>query len=99
LFEHNEGFVGLPSMANADIPGITSSYTSPDDPSSIFSSTSIFFLFLVMVLGGLFYKMRNRKSSTDDEYIKADEGKGVYEKFFNPFNRNKDNDDDFDKVL
>ena len=85
-------------MAQEDIPGITSSYHSPAGSYDIFSSTSIFFLFLMMVLGGLFYKMRNKKA-TDDEYVKQDQGNGVYEKFFNPFNRKRDGDDDFDKVL
>lgn len=97
MFDHNEGFVGLPSLENEDIPGITSSYIS-QEPSSYFSSSSLFFLLLMFALGGMFYKMR-KKTVNEDDFVKAEDNP-VYEKFFNPFNRrNKDNDDDFDKVL
>lgn len=85
-------------MENEEIPGITTTYYSPE-PSSMFSMTNVFFLFVVMLLGALFYKMR-KKNKNDDEYefVKSDKN-SAYEKFFNPFNRKKDNDDDFDKVL
>ena len=52
----------------------------------------------MFALGGMFYKMR-KKTVNEDDFVKAEDNP-VYEKFFNPFNRrNKDNDDDFDKVL
>ena len=87
----------MPGFDFENIPGITSTYIDNEAATdSMFSSWNIFFLFLVVVLGGIFYKMRNRKVG-DDEFVKT-EDKGVYEKFFNPFNR-KDGDDDFDKVL
>ena len=89
--------MGLPGFESDDIPGITSSYIDNEATDSMFSSWNIFFLFLMMVLGGIFYKMRNRKPE-DDEFVKTSDDRRVYEKFFNPFNR-KDHDDDFDKVL
>lgn len=99
LFEHNEPYFGIPSFDNVEIPGVTSQYVSPVD-NGLFSSTNIMFLLIVMLLGGLFYKQRNKRTGqADDDFSKLDQ-KPMYEKFLNPFNRrNPDGDDDFDKVL
>jgi len=56
-------------------------------------------MLLVLMLGGLFYRSRKKKD-TEDEYVKAtSDSNKIYEKFYNPFNRKNDKDDDFDKVL
>ena len=65
------------------------------------TESNVFMVFMVLLLGALFYKFRNKKKNVDDEYVKADqEDKGILSSLTNPFNRKKDNDkDDFDKML
>ena len=91
--------MGRLGFDEVDIPGITSYYTEP--AYDFFSATNVFLLFFVLLMGGIFVKMKNKKNNTDDEYVKttSGNGKGIVDYLKNPFNRKNDKDDDFDKVL
>jgi len=60
-----------------------------------------------LVLGAIWYKMRNKKKSEDDEFVKIDDSNSLLSKLINPFNRepkddkdkDKYNDDDFEKRI
>ena len=59
-------------------------------------------VFIMLVLGGLFFRHRNNKHKLNycDDFQKAGDDKNILEQLYNPFNRNReDKDDDFDKVL
>ena len=92
---------------NANLPGIDDIYISHTATTAstlqtsdgIFTSINIFFLFLVLLLGGIAFKMRKKKID-DDAFIKTTaDDKGILQALRDPFNRKRDKDDDFDKVL
>ena len=58
---------------------------------------SFFILLAAMVISGLLWR-RNRNKD-DSGFAKSSDPKGIFDSLKNPFNRKKDGDDDFDKVL
>ena len=51
-----------------------------------------------VVISGLIWR-RTRNKDKDDLFSKPADSKGIFDSLRDPFNRKKDGDDDFDKVL
>lgn len=66
------------------------------NPGSDIMNYSFFIMMVALVITGLIW--RRRRSTEDDSFTKTDQ-KGIFDSLRNPFNRKKDGDDDFDKVL
>lgn len=87
LFEMNEPFSNDSQQLDEGLPGYTEEYTSDGSGlSAIGSSYNILFLLLAAGLAGLAYRW-TRKSEIDDEFVKADDSKSLFNKFKNPFSR------------
>ena len=99
--ERNMQYFGQPGYEDIELDGLTSEYVPPSS-FDFLSTTNIAVLAFVLLLAGLFYKLKSKKVNEDDEYVKSD-SKGVMDKLYNPFNRKPDKkgdkDDDFDHVL